>query len=107
MLVLNLYILEFDIVSDLELRISSLWRTFSTEVENIRQINLFMQNKPNFLHFSLKNEDFTEKQTQSKPILAQKSGWQSQFKPNSKPILGQKSGWQTQTNPMESECKSP
>jgi len=58
----------------------------STVVENIRQIRLFMQNKPNFPHFSLENEDFAKKQTQ--------------FKPNSNPILAQKSGWQSQTNPI-------
>jgi hypothetical protein len=44
----------------------------STGVENIRQIRLFLQNKPNFPHFSTKNEDLTKKQ--------------SQFKPNSNPI---------------------
>jgi hypothetical protein len=43
-----------------------------TLVENVRQINLFMQNKPNFPHFSLENDDFDKKQTQ--------------FKPNSNPI---------------------
>jgi hypothetical protein len=44
----------------------------STPVENVRQINLFMQNKPNFPHFSPEKEDFAKKQTQ--------------FKPNSNPI---------------------
>jgi len=44
----------------------------STPVENVRQIRLFMQNKPNFPHFSLKNDVFSKKQTQ--------------FKPNSNPI---------------------
>jgi hypothetical protein len=44
----------------------------STYVENIRQINLFLQNKPNFPHFSPENEDCAKKQTQ--------------FKPNTKPI---------------------
>jgi hypothetical protein len=43
----------------------------STPVENIRQISLFMQNKPNFPHFSLKNDDFTKKQTQFKPNQSQ------------------------------------
>ena len=59
--------LDFDIVSDFDIRVSSLWRTFYTTVENVRQINLFMQNKPNFPHFSLENEDFAKKQTQFKP----------------------------------------
>jgi hypothetical protein len=36
----------------------------STPVENVRQINLFMQNKPNFPHFSPEKEDFAKKQTQ-------------------------------------------
>jgi uncharacterized protein YgiM (DUF1202 family) len=39
----------------------------STPVENIRQIRLFMQNKPNFPHFSSENDDFAKKQTQYKP----------------------------------------
>ena len=39
----------------------------STSVENVRQINFFMQNKANFPHFSPKNEDFAKKQTQYKP----------------------------------------
>jgi hypothetical protein len=39
----------------------------STKVENIRQINFFMQNKPNFPHFSLENDDCAKKQTQYKP----------------------------------------
>jgi len=85
--------LDFDIVSDLgtspersrRIRISSLWRTFSTEVENIRQIRLFMQNKPNFPHFPLKNKDFTEKQTQFKPNQSQFQPKNEGIKPNSNP----------------------
>ena len=64
-------------------------RHHSTGVENIRQIRLFMQIKPNFPHFSPENEDCAKKQTQ--------------FKPNSNPILAQKSGWQSQTNPIQSQ----
>jgi hypothetical protein len=80
--------LLFDIVSDLEFMAiqhqeSNYLRAYkahpSTSVENVRQISLFLTNKPNFSHFSPKNEDFTKKQTQ--------------FKPNSKPILGQYQGW--------------
>jgi len=59
--------LDFDIVSDFDIRISSLWRTFSTLVEKVRQIRLFMQNKPNFPRFSPENKDFTKKQIQFKP----------------------------------------
>jgi hypothetical protein len=44
----------------------------STGVENIRQISLFLQNKPNFPHFSTENEDYDKKQTQSNPIQSQK-----------------------------------
>jgi len=66
--------LDFDIVSDLgtcpersrRIRISSLWRTFSTLVEIVRQIRFFMQNKPNFPHFSLKNACLAKKQSQFK-----------------------------------------
>jgi hypothetical protein len=60
-----------------------------------------MQNKPNFPHFSTKNEDFAKKQSQfkpnSNPILAQKSGWQSQFKPNFKKALSLLSASQLST----------
>jgi len=59
--------LDFNIVSDFELRVSSLWRTFSTPVENVRQIDFFLQNKPNFPHFSTENKDYAKKQTQYKP----------------------------------------
>jgi len=48
------------------------YKANSTQVENVRQIRLFSQNKPNFPHFSPENDDFTKKQ--------------SQFKPNSNPI---------------------
>jgi hypothetical protein len=64
-------------------------RHHSTIVENVRQINLFLQNKPNFRPFRPENEDFTEKQTQ--------------YKPNSKPILAQKSGGQSQTKPIQTQ----
>ena len=43
----------------------------STPVENVRQIRLFLQNKPNFPRFSTNNEDFTKKQTQFKPKQTQ------------------------------------
>jgi hypothetical protein len=39
----------------------------STSVEKPLQINLFLQNKANFPHFSPENRDFAEKQTQYKP----------------------------------------
>ena len=61
----------------------------STIVENVRQISFFMQNKPNFPHFSPENEDCAIKQTQ--------------FKPNTKPIKANiclKIRGQTQTNPI-------
>ena len=47
-------------------------RHHSTGVENLLQISLFLQNKPNFPHFSTENEDYAKKQTQ--------------FKANSNPI---------------------
>jgi hypothetical protein len=50
-----------------------------------------MQNKPNFPHFSPEIDDFFKKQTQ--------------FKANSNPILAQKSGWQTQTNPKQTQSQ--
>jgi hypothetical protein len=41
----------------------------STPVENVRQIGSFLQNEPNFPHFSPKNEDFIKKRTQANPML--------------------------------------
>ena len=43
----------------------------STQVEKVRQIHLFMQNKPNYSHFSPKNDDYAKKQTQFKPKQSQ------------------------------------
>ena len=43
----------------------------STPVENVRQIDLFMQNEPNFPHFSPENEDSTKKRTQNEPKRSQ------------------------------------
>ena len=70
----------------------SLWSVFSTPVENVRQIRLFMQNKPNFSPFFTQKRRFHKKtkpiQSQTKPILAQKSmcDWKTKpNKPNSNP----------------------
>jgi hypothetical protein len=82
----------------LESCVLSLGSFLSTPVENIRQINLFLQNKPNFPHFSLENEDFAKKQSQFKPNSnpIQTQFWpknqggkakQTQNKPNSNPII--------------------
>jgi len=49
-----------------------------------------MQNKPNFPHFSPKNDDFTKKQTQFKPK-------QTQFWANIK-------GIKAKTNPNKPKC---
>ena len=40
--------LEFILFFSLESCVLSLWSVFSTPVENVRQIRLFLQNKPNF-----------------------------------------------------------
>jgi hypothetical protein len=64
----------------------------STPVENIRQIRLFLQNKPNFPHFSPENEDCAKKQTQNKPN-------QSQFWANFR-------GEQSQTKPIQSQFQT-
>jgi hypothetical protein len=79
-------------IENVVISVQKLTQMPSTIVENVRQINLFLQNKPNFPHFSPENEDFAKKQTQfkpkqtqSKPILGQYQGWQTQFKANTKP----------------------
>jgi hypothetical protein len=76
-------------IENVVISVQKLTQTHSTIVENIRQINLFMQNKPNFPHFSPENEDFAKKQTQNKPnqsqFWAKNQGGkakQTQFKPN-------------------------
>ena len=81
--------LYYNIVSDFELRISDLCRTYSTTVENLLQISSFLPNKPNFPHFSPENDDFAKKQTQFKPNQSQfwpknqgGKAKQSQNKPN-------------------------
>jgi hypothetical protein len=94
-------------IENVVISVQKLTQMPSTSVENVRQINLFLQNKPNFPHFSLKNEDFTKKQTQfkanSNPIFNPRCeltcfpvGGKANFGPISKvakPI-------QTQTNPI-------
>jgi hypothetical protein len=60
-------------IENVVISVQKLTQIHSTGVENIRQINLFLQNKPNFPNFPPKNEDFAKKQTQ--------------FKPNSNPIF--------------------
>jgi hypothetical protein len=54
-----------------DIRISCFDDLSSTPVENVRQIGLFLQNEPNFHHFSPKNEDHNEKQTQNEPKRTQ------------------------------------
>ena len=103
MLVLNIYILEFDFVStvrchveDFVLHISSLCYINSTN-SYVRIYKQFIQNKPNFPRFSTEIDDFTKKQTQYKPNsnpnkpniclkIRVAKPIQTQFKPNSKPI---------------------
>ena len=59
----------------------------STNVENVRQIRLFMQNKPNFPRFSPENDDFTKKQTQFKPKQSQFWADFEGSKPKTNPIF--------------------
>jgi len=47
----------------------------------VRIYKLFMQNKPNFPHFSPKNDDFTKNKPNSNPIQTQFNPIQSQLKP--------------------------
>jgi hypothetical protein len=79
-------------IENVVISVQKLTQMASTGVENIRQIRLFMQNKPNFPHFSLKNDDFTKKQSQFKPNT-------NPIQTQTNPILAQKSGWRSQTNP--------
>ena len=51
----------------------------STKVENVRQIDFFLQNKPNFPHFYPENEDYAKKQSQFKANT-------NPIKPNFEPI---------------------
>jgi hypothetical protein len=67
----------------------------STEVENVRQIRLFLQNKPNFSAFFTQKPRFHKK---TNPI-------QTQFEPNSKPILGRYQGGKANSKPIVSKVK--
>jgi hypothetical protein len=97
-------------IENVVISVQKLTQIHSTGVENIRQINLFLQNKPNFPNFPPKNEDFAKKQTQFKP---NSNPIQTQFSildvsslaslSGAKPILGQYQGWQTQTNPKQTQ----
>jgi hypothetical protein len=49
---------------------------------NIFPTHPFMQNKPNFLHFSPKNTCLTKNKANSNPIQTQFKPKQTQFKPN-------------------------
>ena len=54
-------------IENVVISVQKLTQIHSTGVENVRQIRLFLQNKPNFPRFSTKNEDYAKKQTQFKP----------------------------------------
>jgi len=84
--------LDFNIVSDFDIRISSLCYINSTNsyVRNYKQI---MQNKPNFPRFSPENEDYAKKQTQFKPN-------QSQFWPKNQ-------GDKANSNPKQTQFFNP
>jgi len=99
--------LDFDIVSNFDIRISDFASLgIFTSVENALQIDPFMQNKPNFPDAqmnltSLITKSYENKtlggcgknKANTKPIKANKMPKQSQNKPNSNPI-------QTQSNPI-------
>jgi len=70
--VLNLCHLDFDIVSDFELRISSLWWICSTFVENSLQITPFYAKQTQFYPFLAPKRRFFEKQTQFQTQLLQR-----------------------------------
>jgi 23S rRNA (adenine2503-C2)-methyltransferase len=63
----------------------------STPVENVRQITPFYAKQSQFYAIFTCKRRFHQKtnpiQSQTKPILAQYQGWQSQNKPNSNPII--------------------
>ena len=72
----------------------------STIVENVRQINFFLQNKPNFPRFSNEYVDYAKKQTQFKPNT-------NPIKANFGPISKVVNPIQTQTNPFMPEINVP
>jgi hypothetical protein len=72
-------------IENVVISVQKLTQICSTPVENIRQINLFLQNKPNFPHFLPENEGFAKKQTQFKPNQSQFWPKNQGDKANSKP----------------------
>jgi hypothetical protein len=111
-------------IENVVISVQKLTQIHSTKVENTRQINLFMQNKPNFPHFSPKNEDYAKKQTQFKPnsnpitSMAKNECFCADKNPNDNillfsrenlpPYKGAKNqGWQSQTNPIQTQFYTP
>ncbi|HIJ53441.1 MAG TPA: hypothetical protein HPP66_09855 [Planctomycetes bacterium] len=110
---MNLWLLDFDIVSNFVLLISYFSYRYtnfpSTFVVSALQIAHFMQNKPNFRKSQMyvspviikgyENETLSRRgknkpnsnpiQTQSNPIKANKMPKQTQYKPNTNPIQTQ------------------
>ena len=88
---MNLGNLDFDIVSDFGIRISSLGWICSTFVENIRQIQPFYAKQTQFYAFFTPKRRLCQKtkpiQTQFKANLTQNKPNLSQYKPKTKPIL--------------------
>jgi hypothetical protein len=71
--VLNFGNLDFDIVSDFDIRISSLFKIHSTIVENVLQISSFYDKQTQFKPISMQNKANT------KPIRTQTNPIQTQF----------------------------
>ena len=92
--------LNFDIVSDFELRISNLCYIHSTTVENVRQITPFYAKQTQFQKWQNQHKLFCNneickirqlviqtKQTQFKANKAKNKPNLTQFKANSNPII--------------------
>ena len=87
---MNLGHLDFDIVSNFDIRISDFASLGpSTTVENPLQISHFMQNKPNFPESQMNVNKVLTKDYENKTL-----GEHGKNKPNSNPI-------QTQSNPIK------
>ena len=93
---MNLGNLDFDIVSDFEIRISYFAGLgLSTTVEDSLQINLFMQNKANFRKSQMNvNKVLTKDYEQMDTWSIRKN------KPNSNPIQTQ---FKANTNPIKAK----
>ena len=84
------------------------YKAHSTQVENIRQNKLFLQNKPNLLEGKNNTNSLYAKNYEISTALRDEktNPIQTQFKADSKPIKPKANPIQTQSNPIDERSKN-